>query len=198
MKADAKMENTSKLLELRNEAKKRKPDFIRQDTHKKPSLPKKWKKPRGLHSKMRLNKKGYRRSVSKGFRSPALVRGFYRKGKALLCATEKDLEKAKQENCFVILASLGQRKKAFIVKKAEELGLEILNIPKNYLKQVEENLKSRKEKKEQHEREKKEQQKKEKESLDKKVKDQDKEKEKLSDEEKKKEEQRIRDKVLTS
>ena len=39
------------LLKLRKRIKKKKPRFVRQDSHKKPKLKKKWKKPKGLQSK---------------------------------------------------------------------------------------------------------------------------------------------------
>ena len=53
--------------------KKKKPKFIRQDAHKKGRLAKKWRKPKGLQSKMRLCKKGYRKRISKGYKSPKEV-----------------------------------------------------------------------------------------------------------------------------
>ena len=46
------------LLKLRNRMKSRKPNFVRQQYNKKKSLGKKWHAPRGMHSKLRLGKKG--------------------------------------------------------------------------------------------------------------------------------------------
>ena len=46
------------LLELRRAMKRKKPDFIRQDSHKKAGLGAKWRKPKGIHSKMRKKHKG--------------------------------------------------------------------------------------------------------------------------------------------
>ena len=47
------MNDIQRLLELRKRIKRKKPEFIRQDAHKKKSLESKWRKPKGLHSKMR-------------------------------------------------------------------------------------------------------------------------------------------------
>ena len=43
----------AKLLEQRNKAKGKKPNFLRQDANRNKSLEKKWIKPKGMHSKMR-------------------------------------------------------------------------------------------------------------------------------------------------
>lgn len=44
--------------------------FIRQDAHKKAKLKNLWRKPKGLHNKMRLQKKGYRRLPKVGMGTP--------------------------------------------------------------------------------------------------------------------------------
>ena len=53
------------LLEFRKKIKAKKPNFIRQDAHKKGEIKKKWRRPKGLQSKMRLHKRGYRKSPSR-------------------------------------------------------------------------------------------------------------------------------------
>ena len=68
-------------LALRAQMKGKKPEFIRQDAHKKPGLGWKWRRPKGITSKMRLHLKGYRRIVKKGYRSPKDVRGLTKDGK---------------------------------------------------------------------------------------------------------------------
>ena len=67
-------------LTKRNELKARKPAFLAQDTHKKKRIRQRWKRPRGLQSKVRLHKRGYRRGVSSGWRSPKAARGLSREG----------------------------------------------------------------------------------------------------------------------
>lgn len=185
-----KNNNIEKAMKARKALKSKRPEFKRQDAHKIKSLTPGWRRPSGLHSKMRHNKKGYRRVVSQGFRAPVLVRGFHPKGEAKLCNNIGDLENAKESNLLVILgANLGQKKRIELIKKADELKLNIINIKSDYLKTVQDNMQSRSKKKDQ-EVKKKETKKKESESIEKKL-------EQKTDEEKAKEEHKMKDKVLT-
>ena len=65
----------NKDLEHRSVIKKKKPNFIRQDAHKKKRVGTSWRRAKGIQSKVRLNKRGYVKSVSQGYRSPKSVRG---------------------------------------------------------------------------------------------------------------------------
>ena len=67
-------------IELRKKIKKRKPNFIRQDAHKKLRLKKKWRRAKGLHSKIRLNKRGYKIAIRKGYGSPKDAHNLYPEG----------------------------------------------------------------------------------------------------------------------
>ena len=67
-------------LSLRKVIKKKKPKYSRQDSHKKAKLGDKWRKPKGIQSKMRLHKRGYKRSPEVGFGSPKSVRGLSPEG----------------------------------------------------------------------------------------------------------------------
>lgn len=186
--------NVEKALELRNKMKKKKPEFLRNDHHKKSSLGRKWRRPSGLHAKMRLLKKGYRRVVSQGYRSPVIVRGFHKKGKALICATLSDVEKAKAEGANVVIyGALGQKKRLELFKKAKELDLEIINVPADYEKKVEDNMKARKDKKDKKAK-KKEKKKPVEKGIEKKIE----EEKPLSEEEQEKKEQKEKDKVLVT
>src|SRR3989344_2013441 len=70
----------SRLLQVRKELKRKKPYFIRQDSHKKVEVKQKWRKPKGHHSKMRHGFRGYRRSVEVGWGSPKEVYGLHPSG----------------------------------------------------------------------------------------------------------------------
>jgi large subunit ribosomal protein L32e len=176
------------LLELR----KRKPDFVRQDFHKK-RLKKKWRRPRGLHSKVRLRLKGKPRIISTGFSAPKEVRGLHRSGlKPVLVNSLKDIKRIKKETEGAIIgSSIGLKKKCEIIKKLRELQIEILNIKdaEEYLKKADEKLSSRKErrKKLKEGKEKKKEKPKKEEKLT----------EKLTEEEKKEAEKKEKDKILT-
>jgi len=180
------------ILGLRKKIKDKKPDFVRQDFHKK-RLKKKWRKPRGLHSKVRLMFKGKPRKISTGFGGPKKVRGTHRSGlKPILVVSLKDAVKIKKESeGAVIGSSVGLKKRYKLVKRLKEMQIKILNIKDvdAYLKKVEDGLKVRKEKK----KSKKEKEKKKEE----KPKKEEKLSEKLTEEEKKKKEKKDKGKILT-
>ena len=74
------MKDFKTLLNIRKKIKSKKPFFFRQDAHKNLKLGDKWRKPKGLHSKMRLGFKGYRKSVSIGYGSPKITKNLHKSG----------------------------------------------------------------------------------------------------------------------
>ena len=155
-----KMASIKELLELRRHIKSKKPDFIRQDFHKKKRLSRKWRRPKGWHSKIRLNLRGRAKKVSIGYRSPKIVRGLHKSGLLQkIIRSVNDLESLdSKKNCGIISSSVGTKKRVVILKKAKELGLNILNIksPDKYIKEVEDKINLRKKAKEVKKGEKKE------------------------------------------
>jgi len=130
-----------KALDIRKRVKSKKPTFIRQDAHKKSKLKVCWRKPRGLHSKMRMKKRSYRRLPAIGFGSPRVTRDLNRMGlREIIVNNVADLLKIKESTkdlsgyCAVVASTVGTRKKVTIVKKALELGFAIDNVrnPENY------------------------------------------------------------------
>ncbi|MBU3941969.1 MAG: 50S ribosomal protein L32e [Nanoarchaeota archaeon] len=170
--------------------------FTRQDAHKKVRLGKKWRRPRGLHSKMRLSKKGYNKSVSVGYGSPRKTRNMHSSGlKLIIIKSLKDLEKIDTKNeCVAVAKTIGLRKKVEILKQAVKKGIKVVNIKdvNKFLKDVEEKIKKSKEEKE-NLKKKKEIKEKEKAAKKKTIE----EKVEKTDEEKKEEEKKERDKLLT-
>ena len=146
------MLSEKELLELRKHAKSKKPHFIRQDSHKKRRLGKKWRRPKGLHSKIRLKLRGRGKRISQGYRSPKKVRYLHKSGlNSSLIKSIRDLESLDaQKNCLVISSSLGDKKKIVVLKKAKELGFSILNVnnPEEYIKKIEDKITSKKKLKE--------------------------------------------------
>ncbi len=186
------MESIKELLELRKQIKSKKPNFIRQDTHKKKRLDKKWKRPKGLHSKIRLKFKGRAKSISAGYRSPKKIRHLHKSGlQQCIVKSLQDLESLDaKKNCLIISSSLGKKKKIIVLKKAKEHGFSILNIRNSdeYIKKIEDEISLRKKTKREKKEEKKEiKVEKKKEKLA----------EKVSEEEKKEVEKKEKDKVLT-
>ena len=190
-----------KLLGLRKSIKSKKPAFIKQDTHKKSRLKKKWKRPRGFQSKIRLHKKGYRREVYKGWGSPSEVAGLHPSGlKIIKVNMLKDLEGINpEEEGAMISKTVGLKKKLDIIKKAKEKGITILNVkdPENFVKDVEDVMSKKKAEKSKKLQEKEKKKKDaEKKTEEKKEEKGEKLSEKLSEEEKKDVEKKKKDKVL--
>ncbi|MFH1331972.1 MAG: eL32 family ribosomal protein [archaeon] len=174
------------LIELRRKLKKKKPKFLRQDAHKVKKLEKKWRAPRGRHSKMRFKLRSYRKQPSIGYSSPRKVRGLDSKGrKEIKVERVQDLEKVKQDEIIIIGATVGTKKKVEIFKKIIEKKLQVKNIRniEEFIKQAEEKIKKKKEEVEKKETKKK----KAKEEALKKAEEKKKEEEKKTEEEKQKE-----------
>mgnify|MGYP001597110668 FL=1 len=107
------------LLVLRKRIKSKKPDFIRQDIHKKKRLDRKWRRPKGLHSKIKMRFRGRAKRVSAGYRSPKKVRGLHKSGLQQCVVRSlrdlKDLDAKK--NGLIIAATLGDKFKGIKIEK---------------------------------------------------------------------------------
>ncbi len=173
--------------------------FIRQDSHKKVKLGEKWRRPRGLHSKLRLQKKGHPKLVSVGYgRSKATK--FRGKNKLLpvLVSSLKDIEKIDVKNeCAIISKNVGLKKKIEMLKEISKKKITVLNLKDidDFINKSEQKIKDKKQEKEKANKEKQEKKKQlEKEKKDKKSIENDVEK---TDEEKKEEQKKEKDKILT-
>ena len=143
------MSELSSLVELKNRIKAKKPEFIRQDTDIRPRVKGGWRKPKGIHSKMRHNRRGKRKLPSPGYGSPAEVRGFHPSGlKPVLVENESQIPSGKEYG-IIVSGRTGMKKKAEIVKKANEKGIKVLNLDaEKFMKKVEEFLQAKKKSKE--------------------------------------------------
>lgn len=189
-----------KLLEIRAAKKAREPEFLRQDYGKVIGLERNWRKPRGLHSKMRLGRKGHRSNVSKGFRSPLLVRGLSKEGLAPVPVQNPNQVKQLDPSihCIMLSGKTGVRKRVLILGEAVSRKIKVLNIkdPSLYINKVKEEMEARKKER----TGKAEEKKKKKAELEKKAEEKEKEKkleETLTDDEKKEKEKKEKDKLLT-
>ncbi len=118
-----------RLLKVRRRLKARKPEFRRYEAHKKLRLrDKSWRRPRGLHNKLREKRAG-RKPVMVGFGSPAKVRGLHPSGfEEVLVYNPSDLEKIDPKRQAARIAScVGLKKRLAIEEKAKELNITILN-----------------------------------------------------------------------
>lgn len=185
--------NLIELIELKIKLKKKKPKFLRQDAHKL-HLPQNWRKPRGIHNKMRLRKKGHGAKPDSGYRSSKLARYLHHSNfKQVLITNIKDIEKIDPKKEAIILSKrLGLKKKMQIIEKCNQLNIKILNI-KNPTKFLDDAKKS-KGKLKLEKVEKEERRKKAKEELVKKS--EEKQEKELTKEEKKEEEKELEKKLL--
>jgi len=105
------------------------PEFKRQEWFRYKRLGDHWRKPRGLHSKMRTNKK-YRPPMARiGYRTPSEVRGLHPSGfRDVLVYNASDLEKIDPEKeAARIGKTVGRRKRLGIIEKADSLNIRVLN-----------------------------------------------------------------------
>jgi large subunit ribosomal protein L32e len=120
-------EETERLLNERERVSK--PQFNRQDYHKKKRVPTSWRKPRGTLSKQRVGIKGKGPKVEAGFRSPEATRGLHPSGfEEVRVHNVDDLEGVDSDTEAVRIASkVGGRKRERIEDGAEERGIRVLN-----------------------------------------------------------------------
>ena len=185
------MTQLNTLLELRSKIKSRKPEFIRQDNPKRMKLNDKWRKPKGIHSKIRHHFKGRRKMPSPGYKSPAAVKGMHATGlKIIRISSPEEVSRINKNSEGIIIAkSVGVRKRLEILKKSREINVQVLNInAEDAIKKIEDYINSKK-KKESKEA-KKEPSKEPKKPEEAKEPD-------MTDEQKKKAEKQEKDKVLT-
>ncbi len=196
------MADIKRLLDVRKGIKRRKPHFQKTDAHKKARLEHKWKKPRGIHSKRRENRKGYQITVRTGFGSPGDVKGLHRSGLMFrVINTPSELAKFDPKIEGIVLGSqVGMKKRVEIIRKALEIKATILNMkePQKFLTETQELFKKKLEDKKKKEAEKEKKKKEQEKAAAEKQKKEEKTVETvLSEEEKKAEEKKEFDKLLT-
>jgi large subunit ribosomal protein L32e len=122
-------EHIEKALALRAARKRKKPKFRRQEWFRYKRLGSCWRAPRGLHSKLRKGLKYRIKKPSIGYGAPRAAKyrhpsGFYER----LVHRPEDLEGIDPKVYVVRIAhSVGMKKRAAIVAKAEQLGIRVLN-----------------------------------------------------------------------
>jgi large subunit ribosomal protein L32e len=108
---------------------KKVPEFKRQEWFRYKRLGDHWRKPRGLHSKMRANKK-YRPPMARvGYRTPAAIRDLHPSGfMEVMVHNVADLENINPEKeAARIGRTVGNRKRIQIIERADTMNIRILN-----------------------------------------------------------------------
>ena len=123
-------EETKANLAIRTSQMKKQPKFRRQEWYRYQRLSKSgWRKPKGMQSKQRLNMK-YRTPMARvGYGKISAVRGLHSSGfEDVLVNQPSDLDGLDPERQAVrVGASVGNRKRAKIHDRADDLGLRVLN-----------------------------------------------------------------------
>ena len=180
------MAELATLLEIRKELKERKPVFIRQDNPKRKKLNYKWRRPKGVHSKIRHHFKGRRKMPSPGYKSPVDAKGLHSTGLKIVRVSSIDEIKTinKEIEGAVISKAVGMKRRFDILKKAKELDVKILNLNADeHMKKIEDFISKKKNKVISQKKE---------EKIQKKASE-----EKSSEEQKKEADKREKDKILT-
>lgn len=120
---------TKKLLTLRKEISKRRPEFVMQDHHKRPETQRRWRKPKGMHSKMRHGVWGRPASVKTGYRGPAAVRGLHNSGLApILINTLTELSAIDVKTQGAIIANVGGKRKTELLTACKQKNVTVFNV----------------------------------------------------------------------
>ena len=122
-------DEAQKALSKRNAANRKRPAFKRQNWFRYKRLGQKWRKPRGMHSKMRTRRKYRPPMASISYRGPAAARGLHPSGFAeVVVHRPADLEAIDpQREAARIAATVGDRKREVIEARAAELKIRVLN-----------------------------------------------------------------------
>jgi large subunit ribosomal protein L32e len=117
-------------LQIRRQIKKRTPEFLREEWFRYKRIPKNWRHPDGITSKMRINLKYRPSKVRVGFRGPRETRGLHSSGfEEVIVYNVSDLEVINPKTQAArIGSSVGTKKRINIEKKAEELDIRVLNL----------------------------------------------------------------------
>ena len=107
----------------------RRPAFKRQEWYRYPKLGEKWRKPKGIHSKMRRKMARRPPMVLTGYRGPVAARDLHPSGfEEKMVFNTADLENIDPKKQAVrIGGTVGTRKRILIEDRAEELGIRVLN-----------------------------------------------------------------------
>jgi large subunit ribosomal protein L32e len=117
--------------------------FKRYQRFKHKKLKDAWRKPRGLHNKVKDQIRGHAPKVSIGFGTQKINQN------KIVVSTVAELDLAAKSKGAVILLSskIGTKRKVELIKHAEKMKLTLSNVSKGFVASVEEKMKSRKEQK---------------------------------------------------
>jgi large subunit ribosomal protein L32e len=116
-------------LEFRSAKNDARPAFKRQEWFRYQRLGEKWRKPRGIHSKMRRHLSYRPPVVSIGFRGPKMVRDYHPSGfQEVMVYNPGQVDAVDPKvQAIRIGGTVGGKKRMAIIEKADELSIRVLN-----------------------------------------------------------------------
>jgi len=122
-------DTVERMLNIRRRQKASKPKFRRYGLRTKAKLSSAWRRPRGLHNKLRQHIRAKGRVVRVGFGSPRIVRGYHPSGvQEVLVHNPSMLDSVDGSTQAVRIAGgVGRKKRLEIQRRAAELGIRVLN-----------------------------------------------------------------------
>ncbi|HXW36874.1 MAG TPA: 50S ribosomal protein L32e [Nitrososphaerales archaeon] len=117
------------LVAKRAEFSKRRPRFVRPESWRYDRLSEEWRKPKGLDNKVRRQDKGWPPLVRIGYRGPLESRGLHPSGhyERLVHRAEDLAPLVPGRDVARIGKTVGARKRSLILKRANELGIRVVN-----------------------------------------------------------------------
>lgn len=127
-KTAAPKKSAGSLLTVKRQLRRTRPVFKRHGAHRKAELSDRWKKPRGLHNKLKDNKRGCGPVVGDGYRTPQAVRGLHISGLQIAhVATVAAVSGLNKETHGIVVASVGAKRQLEIIAAAQKAGVRVLN-----------------------------------------------------------------------
>lgn len=114
---------------LRKRMSQKRPKFVKMESWRHKRLKDHWRQPKGVDNHMRLNLKGWPKSVNVGYRSPKAVRDVHPSGmEEVHVYNVGDLSIVDPETQVARMGgSVGLRKRVRIVQEADLQGIRVLN-----------------------------------------------------------------------
>jgi large subunit ribosomal protein L32e len=116
-------------VKLRRRVKANKPDFQGQEVWRYKRIRDRWRRPRGVDSKMRMKAKGWPKTVNVGYGGPKAARFLHPSGYVeVLVRNLSQIEELDPETQAIRIAhTIGGRKRREIIIRAKEKGFHVLN-----------------------------------------------------------------------
>ncbi len=118
-----------KLLAVRKEIKSSKPDFARQDSNNHPQFRESWRRPRGIHNKMKKCIRGNKYMPAVGYGGPKDTRGLTSSGlMTVLVSNLKDFERCSDDCAAVISSGVGMKKRLYLLNFALGKKIRVMGV----------------------------------------------------------------------